>query len=394
MVCLWANHSGPHGRPCAPGRYGVGAKVAFAENWSVEGEVSDGSFGIGGRALLSYDHEGTTAYLGYTLDLGRELSGVTLNGRDAGQFVVGGKRDVTDTVSVYGENTYDVFGRHRSLTSAYGVEFQATDFLTFTGGLELGRVTADTGDFDRRALSFGLQYADEKGLTAKARLELRRDRGVLSGSAADADTILLAANAAYKIDDARRLLFSLDVADTKTAGSAVQSGEYAKAVLGYAFRPVDNDRLNILASYTYLHDMYGQRIDGADDAGPRQQSHVFSIDATYDLNPQWTLGGKLGFRISQSSPDAILPMVDNDAGLAVLNARYHLTHEWDLLLEGRYFEARQSGITETGVLATAYRHFGPNVMLGLGYNFGNVSDDLTDLTVDDQGVFVNLITQF
>lgn len=48
-------------------------------------------------------------------------------------------------------------------------------------------------------------------------------------------------------------------------------------------------------------------------------------------------------------------------------------------------------IAETGVLATAYRHFGPNVMLGLGCNFGNVSDDLT---VDDQGVFLNLVTQF
>ena len=204
----------------------------------------------------------------------------------------------------------------------------------------------------------------------------------------------MTANATYQIDDARRLLVTLDVADTTTTGSAVQSGEYAKAVLGYAFRPVDNDRLNLLASYTYLHDMYGQKIDGADDPGPRQQSHVFSIDATYDVTPRWTLGGKLGFRLSNSAPDAATPLAKNDAGLAVLNARYHLTHEWDLLLEGRYLEARQSGITETGILATAYRQFGPNVMLGLGYNFGNVSDDLTDLTTDDEGIFLNLVTQF
>ena len=375
-------------------RYGAGAELGFAENWTLKGEISDGSFGIGGRALLSYDRVGTQAYVGYTLDPGRELSGVTLIGRDAGQFVAGGKRDISAAVSVYGENTYDVFGRHRSLTSAYGVDYAASDFLTFSTGFEFGRVTADTGDFDRRALSFGLNYADEKGLSAKARLELRRDRGVQAGTPADADTILMTADATYQIDDARRLLFTLDVADTKTAGSAVQSGEYAKAVMGYAFRPVDNDRLNLLASYTYLYDMYGQRIDGADDPGPRQNSHVFSIDATYDLNPQWTLGGKLGFRLSESAPDAATPLARNDAALAVLNARYHLTHEWDLLLEGRYFEARQSGITETGLLATAYRHFGPNVLLGLGYNFGNVSDDLTDLTIDDQGIFLNLITQF
>ncbi len=375
-------------------RYGVGTELGFTENWTLKGEISDGTFGIGGRALLSYGREGTQAYIGYTLDPGRELSGVTLTGRDAGQFVAGGKRNITDAVSVYGENTYDVFGRHRSLTSAYGVDYKATGFLTFTTGFEFGRVTADTGDFDRRALSFGLQYADEAGLTGKARLELRRDRGVQGGTPADADTILMTANATYQIDDARRLLVTLDVADTATTGSAVQSGEYAKAVLGYAFRPVDNDRLNLLASYTYLYDMYGQKIDGADDPGPRQQSHVFSIDATYDVNPRWTLGGKLGFRLSNSAPDAATPLAKNDAGLAVLNARYHLTHEWDLLLEGRYLDARQSGITDTGVLATAYRQFGPNVMLGLGYNFGNVSDDLTDLTTDVEGVFLNLVTQF
>lgn len=375
-------------------RVGAGAELGFAENWAFKGELSDGTAGIGGRALLSYDRDDTQAYLGYTLDPGRELNGVTLTGRDAGQFVAGGRRDISSAVAVYGENTYDLFGRQRSLTQSYGVEYQANDVLTFTGGMDLGRVTADAGDFDRRALSFGVQYADEKGLSAKARFELRRDRGVLTGSPANADTVLIAADATYKIDDARRLLFTLDVADTDTDGSSVQSGEYAKAVLGYAFRPVDDDRLNLLASYTYLYDMYGQRIDGSDDPGPRQQSHVFSIDATYDLNPQWTLGGKLGFRLSQSSPDATLPLADNDAGLAVLNIRYRLTREWDLLLEGRYLEARQSGISEAGVLATAYRQFGPNVMLGVGYNFGNVSDDLTDLTVDDQGVFLNLVTQF
>lgn len=65
-----------------------------------------------------------------------------------------------------------------------------------------------------------------------------------------------------------------------------------------------------------------------------------------------------------------------------------------MLLEGRYFAARQSGIPETGVLATAYRQFGPNMMLGLGYNFGNVSEDLTDLAIDDQGMFLTLVRQF
>jgi hypothetical protein len=33
-------------------------------------------------------------------------------------------------------------------------------------------------------------------------------------------------------------------------------------------------------------------------------------------------------------------------------------------------------------------------MVGVGYNFGKFSDDLTDLTQDDQGLFLNLVAKF
>ena len=78
----------------------------------------------------------------------------------------------------------------------------------------------------------------------------------------------------------------------------------------------------------------------------------------------------------------------------VLNARYHLTNQWDLLLEGRALQATQAGFSEFGALATAYRQVGQNVTLGLGYNFGSFSDDLNDLSQDDQGVFLNLVVKF
>jgi hypothetical protein len=376
-------------------RLGAGVKLGFARDWTFEGELSGGSFGPGGRALLRYEKGETNTYFGYTLDPGRELDGVTVNGRDQGQFVVGGSRPVTEAVTVFGENTYDMFGRKRSLTSTYGVEYQASSLLAFSGSLDVGRVQDDaTGDFDRTGLSLGVAYDDDAGLQAKARLELRRDRGVTSGTVRDNDTLLFTGNLEYKVDDARRWIGSVDLADTRKDTSTTLSGEYAKVTLGYAYRPVENDRLNLLARYTFLYDMYGQRVDGTDEPGPRQSSHVFSIDATYDVNPQWTLGGKLGVRLGRTSPDDVTPLQRNDAILAVINARYHLTFKWDLLLEGRYLTARQAGFDEFGVQATAYRHFGDNLLGGVGYNFGSFSDDLTDLTTDDQGVFLNVIAQF
>ena len=46
-----------------------------------------------------------------------------------------------------------------------------------------------------------------------------------------------------------------------------------------------------------------------------------------------------------------------------------------------------------GTLWALYRHVGKNLKFGVGYNFTDFSDDLTDLSYDHQGVFVNVIGQ-
>lgn len=376
-------------------RIGVGAIYAFSENWSGAAEISDGTTGV--EADIKFEHmrpDGDTSYFGYVLEGDRSISGVNLTGRDAGRFVVGGKRAVSDQTEIFAENTYDMFGDYRALTGAYGVQYEPSDRMTYSFAYEMGQVSDPSGDFDRQALSFGLRYKDDAGLSAKARLELRRDRGLLSGTLSDADSIAITSDVTYQIDDAQRLIFAFDHTDASSAVSTATGGRYTEASIGYAIRPVLDDRLNLLFKYTYLNDMFGQNIDGSDETGPRQRSHVFSIDGSYDVNSQWTLGGKLGGRWSQSSPSDGVAFADNDAWLGVVNARYHATHKWDVLLEARYLNAEQAGISDASVLGAVYRHVGQNAKVGLGYNFGQFSDDLTDLTYDDQGLFLNLIAKF
>ncbi len=376
-------------------RVGAGIKYQFAQNWTFEGEISDGSTGVGALALFSYENDqNTSAYFGYTLDPRRDFNGVTLAGKDRGQFIAGGRRKLGRDVEVYAENTYDLFGVHRSLTSTYGVDYARSEYLSYSISAEIGKIDDPAGDFDRTALSFGVSYEDQQGLSARARLEYRNDRGIISGTRRDGDTIAASATVRYKIDEEQRLLFSFDASYTDTDGSSIPDGRYAEISLGYAYRPIENDRLNVLAKYTYLHDLYGQEVDGTNTPGARQKSHVLSVDASYDLDRQWTVGGKVGLRYSESSPSAGVAFQSNDAWLVVANARYHVTHKWDVLLEGRILKAEQAGTTEYGLLAAAYRHFGNNYKVGVGYNFGKFSDDLTDLTFDDRGLFINLIAKF
>ncbi len=48
----------------------------------------------------------------------------------------------------------------------------------------------------------------------------------------------------------------------------------------------------------------------------------------------------------------------------------------------------------SGALLTIYRYLGKHFKAGIGYNFTDFSDDLTDLSYDDHGVFFNLVGTF
>lgn len=375
-------------------RYGIGGSYAFGNGWEAGAEISDGSNGIGGKLTANYtDAAGNTRYAAYEINPSRTLDGITLSGRDKGRLVVGGKQALTSQLSVFGENTYDIFGRHQSLTSAYGLDYQANDALRFTSAFEVGRVeNGSTYDFDRKALSFGVIYEDEK-LRAAGRVEYRVEDGISNGVDATADTLLVTTSAQYKLDEVQRLVFRGDIARTETAQSPLVDGNYADVVLGYAYRPIEDDRLNILARYRYLYDLYGLR-DADEIDGPRQKSHVLSIDASYDISRTWTIGGKLGYRSAQTAPDGASAFAQNNAWLAVATARYHIVHDWDVLLEVRGLGLEQAGTQDYGVLGAVYKQLGNNLKVGMGYNFGRFSDDLTDLTYDDKGAFINLIAKF
>ncbi|MGR3541077.1 MAG: hypothetical protein ACU0BS_06580, partial [Hasllibacter sp.] len=376
-------------------RLGVGIAAELDGGWSVEAEVSDGDLGTAGRLLATQaDAAGDERYLGWTLDPEREIAGFSPTGRDRGEFVAGGRRQLNDRARIFAENTYDLFGDYSSLVSAYGLDYEFTDTLRTTVTVEAGAVRDGLGtDLDRRAATFGLLY-DTAEATASARVEWREETGDRQGDPIDSETVLLTARAEYRLDDERRLVFSVDHAETRTEDSPILDGDYTEVILGYAYRPVLDDRLNVLARYRYLDDQYGQREDGLDEDGPRQRSHVLSVDALYDLNRRWTLGGKLGVRLSETAAGEGLPYVENDAALAVLSARYRFNRRWDALIELRRFEAWDADFAETGVLLAGSRQINANLSLGAGFNFGSFSDDLTDLTRDDHGAFVNLVAQF
>ena len=123
-----------------------------------------------------------------------------------------------------------------------------------------------------------------------------------------------------------------------------------------------------------------------------QKSHIAALDLTYDLTANWSIGGKYAHRLGQASLDRVQrEFFDNAAQLGLLRLGWRFRKGWESLAEVRTLNLRDVSQRRRGALATIYRYVGKNIKVGVGYNFTDFSDDLTDLRYNHKGVFVNLI---
>jgi hypothetical protein len=114
-----------------------------------------------------------------------------------------------------------------------------------------------------------------------------------------------------------------------SAGSDSHDGTYARGSVGFAFRPIDNEKLNTRFMYTKLIDLPGKdEVDANSDTdGPRHKSHVISFNANCDLGAQVTLGGKLGYRLSQGADRGSDEFSAKTAARTALRTDWHVVHE-------------------------------------------------------------------
>ena len=87
---------------------------------------------------------------------------------------------------------------------------------------------------------------------------------------------------------------------------------------------------------------------------------------------------KVGFEGGQMPLQRRLPKVGFSSRVGLVTAEVRLHDLTDI------------GEQHSGGLLVVSRYLGPNLKIGMGYNFTDFSDDLTDLSFDHQGAFVSL----
>jgi hypothetical protein len=378
------------------GRYGAGASYRVSERLRIDTEISDGDLGAGGKLGTSYLHsERTSVYLNYTLDNERSDSGLLAARGREGNLVAGVKTRFSDSASVYLEERYRQAGASTGLTHATGISLAPTDRLNLGMSTDIGTLqdTVTGAETERRAVGIHAGYGYD-ALTLSAAAEYRHDDSEqLDLARSQRETWLFRSGLKYQLTPSARLLGKFNHSDSTSSLGTFYDGGFTEAVVGYAYRPVYHDRLNALAKYTYFHNVpSSDQVTVTNTAAEFiQKTHIAAIDVSYDLTPGFAIGGKYAHRLAQVSLERENPeFFENNASLYVLRGDWRFREMWDLLVEGRMLDMPDLDERRNGALLSISRHVGDHVKIGIGYNFSEFSDDLTDFNFNHQGIFLNL----
>jgi flagellar motor protein MotB len=376
------------------GRIGAGGSLRLTDRFNVTGEVSGGDLGMGGKLGTEFLYsDRTTLYSNYSLENERTDNGLLAR---RGNMASGFRTRYSDSASVYLEERYTHGDVPTGLMHSTGVTLTAFDRVNFGANLDFGTLKdpLTAAELERKALGVSAGYGFDKLKLASA-LEYRVDNIEQPDTSSSKRTSWLLKNSfKYQLSEDWRLIGKFNYAVSKSSMGDYYRGRYTEAVLGYAYRPVHNDRLNALLKYTYFYNVPAvSQVTGTNTVSDYiQRSHIASIDVMYDLTRRWTVGGKYALRYGQVAQNRNNPeFFDSWANLYVLRADWHFVHSWDALFEVRRLDLPDAQDSRSGVLLAIYRHLGNHIKVGIGYNFSDFSDDLTQLDYRHQGLFINVV---
>ncbi len=386
-------------------RIGIGGDIRPANRLTLGGDMSVGSAGTGVKASTNYlVSDRTNIYTNYTLEDARTDNGLRSR---RGNWNTGARTRFSDSSSIYGEERYTHGDVPTGLTHAFGIDLAPSDRWNYGANIEVGTLKDNITGAETQREAYGINAAYNFGaIMYSTAMEYRVDRTQTTGVGARRTTWLMKNGFNYQVDADWRFVGKANFSRSTSSQGQLFSGNFTEVIAGYGYRPVDNDRWNTLFKYTYFYNvpfgglqadpLTGNVIGQVTGRGAAinyiQKSHILSLDTIYDLTKRWSIGGKYAYRLGKISQSKInQQFFASTASLYILRADWHFVYRWDALMEGRLLDLPEAQDRRSGILLGMYRHISKNFKVGAGYNFTNFSDDLTDLSYQSRGLFINVI---
>jgi len=363
----------------------IGTKAKITQKLDLIGELSTGDRGDAATVGIDYKHSDSHSfYSNYTLS---KESGST----QRNLFTVGQRKTVTDRLRVFSEHQFTRETLQHGLGRSFGVDYDVTKDLLFNASIQVIDLKQNNGGItERNAFSVGLNY-DKNNTKASSRLEYRSDEGNDLDGAVDTEQWVSTNRINYRVNPSLRLQAKLNYSETNDKNGTAKDAKFTEAGLGFAYRPIENDRFNLLGRLTYLYDL--QPLSQSNNVD--EKSLVVSVEGNYQMNQRWEVGGKVAHKHSELRTDRNLgDWAQNDATLVAARVRYHLNHKWDAMAQYHWMNSDESQDSQHGAMISLDRHIGKNMKIGIGYNFTNFDDDLTNTDGDAKGWFINLVGKF
>ena len=379
----------------------VGAKYDITSDLGVGAAVSTGNRGEAVETTISYkytpDYE---FYAGYSFENEDTLT------RD---LTFGQKFAYNERVNLFQENSIMENYSEKGLLQGYGIDYQYRRNLYVGLMYERGDVNILDGKIRRNTVSSSLRFEDET-LYTKHRVEYGKDSGARTSKSWG-----FINNAKWKptpeytfFGEANYISVDGDNYTLKREGkdylTRTFSGndKYYELGLGFGYRPVYNDRLNIITRWSYIYDTSGTGlVDSA--AAFNFKANIFAIEAIYDLTQRLSVAGKYAIREDKVRLVSGGDWYDNTINLYAVRATYEIIYTWDIFVEYHWLESRKTDELKQGALVGVYKDINEHFQVGVGYNFSKFTDNLKDLRYenggsnldyDNGGWFINFIGKF
>ncbi|MBI3317409.1 MAG: hypothetical protein HYZ85_05365 [Candidatus Omnitrophica bacterium] len=319
---------------------------------------------------------------------------------------VGNSFSLTEKSRVYSEREYSSYLSEDGYADILGYEGKMTDRWDYD--LKFERRHLDNSRTrlldDQASQSFlrantfnawsgALAYAEGKKLRARTFWEFRRDQ-----DAPEAWQWVTRDSVEFQVNQDLSFLGKFDFGKSRFLDPEGTPASFAQLSTGFAFRPMEHDRFNALARYTFVKDIANDLQFSTDlyEAIPTDETaHIWSVDFAYDLYKFLQVVEKLAYKRGIFST-AVSDEVGVSNFLWAHRFNFHVTRKWDVALEYRALWQREiADSLRHGPLVEIDREFYDYVRLGVGYNFTDFDDDLRRANnYNSHGPFVRLTGKF
>jgi len=366
----------------------AGGKYVTGNNSSVGAEATTGDRGNAVTMNAEYRlHPEHAIYGAYTYSTDTTAYDSLFSNNAQNGWTLGQRWRLSNQVNVYNESQFLKERAQSGIAHTFGMDFYPAQGWNLGFTLSNGELTTDAGgDVQRRAVSVsGGRTSQDTDWQSK--IEWRRDRG-----AEQRDQWVSSNRLTHKINESWRIAARFNYADTDDRLNPLAGAKFIEGNFGFAYRPWNSERWALFGRYTYLYDLASLGQLGG--ASYDQKSQVLSFEGVYKHDQRWEYAAKLArregsVRYGRGSGQ----WLDAATTFAAVQARYELVYQWHGLAEYRTLGVTDGG-RKQGWLVGVDRDITRNFRVGVGYNFTDFSDDLTDYDYKHRGWFLNLVGKY